>query len=103
MDSFQGSSPRNFISFYLENPREEDQHTPDPAFVQDPAENSSTNPDLKNQSEQQASSREDGSDEDVNEYDDNVVRLKEGSTTSGVEQTDNTRGHKPNRSLNEHP
>ena len=96
MDSFQGSSPRKFISFYLENPREskriqENQQTPDPAFVQDPAENSSTNPELKSQSEQQASSKEDGSDEDVNEYADNVVRSKEGSATPGVEQTDNTR------------
>ena len=90
MDSFQGSSPRKFISFYTENPREVNQQTPDPTFVQDPAENSSTNPELKNQSKQ-TSSKEDGSDEDVNEYADNVVRLKEGSTTSGIEQTENMR------------
>ena len=91
MDSFQGSSPRKFVSFYLENPREENQQTSDPTFVQDPAENSNTNPELKNQTEQQTSSKEDGSDEDVNEYADNVVRLKEGSTASGIEQTENMR------------
>ena len=84
MDSFQGSSPRKFISFCLENPTDESYQPPDPAFIQVPNKTSSVDPELQKQPSQQISSKEYGSDEDVNAYADNIVRLKEGSTISGT-------------------
>ena len=90
MDSFQGSSPRKFISFCLENPREENCQTPDPALVQVPTGISDIISESKSHSDQQTTSREDGSDEDINAYADNIVRLKEGSILSGTEHTVDT-------------
>ena len=87
MDSFQESSPRKFLSFCLKNPTEESHQTPYPTFVQIPTEISSMNPESQNQFDQRISSKKDGSDEDVNAYADNIVRLKEGSTVSGTEHT----------------
>ena len=90
MDSFQGSSPRKFISFCLENPREETQSTPNPTLVQVPTEIGSVCLEPENQLDQQTSSKEDGSDEDVNAYAANIVRLKEKSSIPGTEQVENT-------------
>ena len=90
MDSFQGSSPRKFISFCLENPREETHLTTNPTLVQVPTENCSTGFEPENQLDRQTSSKEDGSDEDVNTYAANIVRLKEKSSISGTEQAENT-------------
>ena len=90
MDSFQGSSPRKFISFCLENPREENHSTPNPTLVHVPTEIGSMGLEPENQFDRQTSSKEDGSDGDVNAYADNIVRLKEKSSLCGTEQAENT-------------
>ena len=90
MASFQGSSPRKFISFCLKNPREGNHPTPNPTPVQVPTEIGSMGLEPENQLDRQTSSKEDGIDEDVNAYAANIVRLKEKSSFSGTEQAENT-------------
>ena len=86
----QGSSPQKFISFCFENPREETHSTPNPTVVQIATEIGSVGLEPKNQLDQQISSKEDGSVEDVNTYAANIVRLKEKSSFPGTEQAENT-------------
>ena len=90
MDSFQGSSPRKFISFCLENPVEETHSTPNPTFVQVSIAIDGEGPRPENQLDQRASSKEDDSDEDINAYAASVVRLKEKSPIFGTDQAGNT-------------
>ena len=90
MDSFQGSSPRKFISFCLKNPVEETHSTPNPTFVQVSTAIDGEGPRPENQLDQRASSKEDDSDEDVNAYAASVVRLKEKSPIFGTDQAGNT-------------
>ena len=89
MDSFQGSSPRKFISFCLENPVEETHSTPNPTFVQVSTAIDGEGPRPENQPDQRASSKDD-SDEDVNAYAASIVCQKEKSPYFGTDQAGNT-------------
>ena len=88
MDSFQGSSPRKFISFCLENPVEETHSTPNPTFVQGSTALDGESPRPENQLDQRASSKDD-SDEDVNTYAASVVCQKEKSPSYWTDQAGN--------------
>ena len=89
MDSFQGSSPRKFISFCLENPVEETHSTPNPTFVQGSTALDGESPRPENQLDQRVSSKDD-SDEDVNAYAASVVCQKEKSPSYRTDQAGNT-------------